>query len=142
MWEISALIVSIALAVLVIILIPTIIHLQRSMKKIGDMAENLDQHLPAIMENVEKISTDLSQLLSTGRQHVDTLGGAVNQVKSMVDNLSGAERRFRQVEKPLFQSIQTFSAVMRAAQAFMAVYHRRSGKRSDRKKRAEKTGSD
>ena len=142
MYEISALIVSIALAVLVIVLIPTIVHLQRSMKKVGDMAENLDNHLPAIMQNVEKISTDLSQLLSTGREHVDTLGGAVNQVKTMVDNLSSAETKFRQVEKPLFQSINTFTAVMRAAQAFMNVYHRRSAKKSGRKKSTAKVESD
>ena len=130
-WQVIALILVIAVIVLIAYVIPMMIQLRRSLKKVGDMAENLDRHLPNILSNVESISTDLSSILSNSKGHVDTLGVAAGQLKDMVSDISGMEKRVRnQVEKPLVQSIATVAAVARAAQAFISVYNGKSnGKR-------------
>ena len=128
-WQIIALLLVIALIVLIAYVIPMMIQLRRSLQKLGDMAENLDNHLPKIMENVENISTDLTTILASSRGHVDTIGVAANQLKDMVTDISSMEKRVRtQVEKPLVQSIATVAAVARAAQAFISVYNGRNGK--------------
>ena len=47
-WQIIALLLVVALIVLIAYVIPMMIELRRSLKKMGDMAENLDNHLPGV----------------------------------------------------------------------------------------------
>ena len=124
-WEISTLIASIAILILAAFLVPTILQLRRTAKKIEDVSGTIDKNLPDILANLREISINLSAILTAGRHQVDTLGEAVNQVKGAVDDVVGFQKRVKgHIESPLLQTVGTISAVSKAVHAFLLVFLR------------------
>ncbi|NIS38218.1 DUF948 domain-containing protein [Candidatus Saccharibacteria bacterium] len=124
-WEISVLIVSMAILILVAFLVPTIVQFRRSAQKIEEVSANLDRHLPGILANMDEIATNLSAILIASRQQVKSLSTAVEQVRGMVDDVVTIEKRIKyQIEKPLVQTLKTVSAANKAMQVFLATVTR------------------
>ncbi len=121
-WEISTLIAAIAILVLVVYLVPAINQFRRSMKRVEEVSNDLNGHLPKIMENLDHVTADLSQIMAAGRKQVSTLETAVEEVKGLVDDVVGIERKIkRQLDSPLIRTIGTVAAAAKAAQVFMNV---------------------
>jgi hypothetical protein len=122
-WEISLLIVSIAVLILVAFLVPAILQFRRSAMSLEAVTTKLDRDLPDILANLKEISINLSAMLATGRHHVESLGEAVGQVTGAVDDMVGFQKRVkRQLESPLLQSLNMVSAVAKAAHSFLTVF--------------------
>lgn len=120
--EISLLIVSVAVLVLVLFLIPTIIQLRKSAKRIEQVSTHLDQQLPAILENVSAITAALNNIVSNGQQQMETLGDAVQNAKLMVDDVVDFEKRLRsQIENPIVDTLTTVTALVKAVRAFLVI---------------------
>ncbi len=131
-WEISTLIASIALLILVAFLIPTILQVRRTIKKMEDLSEKLDRDLPDILVNVREISANLSAILQTGRYQAESLGEALDQVRGAMGDIVGFQRRVkREIESPLLRTVDLISAASRAVQTFLVVFL--SHKRAKRK---------
>ncbi len=131
-WEISTLIASIALLILVAFLIPTILQVRRTIKKMEDLSEKLDRDLPDILVNVREISANLSAILQTGRYQAESLGEAFDQVRGAMGDIVGFQRRVkREIESPLLRTVDLISAASRAVQTFLVVFL--SHKRAKRK---------
>ena len=121
-WEISALIGALAILILVAFTVPAIIQLKRSLKKVEEVTADLNGHLPNIMANLDNITTDLSKIMTAGREQVKVLETAVEDVKGLVDDVVGMERKIkRQLDSPLIRTIGTVAAAVKAAQVFMNV---------------------
>ena len=121
-WEISALIGALAILTLVAFTVPAIIQLKRSLKKVEEVTADLNGHLPNIMANLDNITTDLSKIMTAGREQVKVLETAVEDVKGLVDDVVGMERKIkRQLDSPLIRTIGTVAAAVKAAQVFMNV---------------------
>ncbi|MCK6619501.1 MAG: DUF948 domain-containing protein [Calditrichaceae bacterium] len=131
-WEISTLIASIALLILVAFLIPAILQVRRTIKKMEDLSEKLDRDLPDILVNVREISANLSAILQTGRYQAESLGEALDQVRGAMGDIVGFQRRVkREIESPLLRTVDFISAASRAVQTFLVVFL--SHKRAKRK---------
>lgn len=114
--EISVLIVSIAFLALILFLIPSIIQLRKSAKRIEEVSEQLNRQLPSILENINEITTNLNDLLTNGRQQVEKLGGAV-------DDIVDFERKIKhRVEDPLVETLTTIAAITKAVRAFLVIF--------------------
>ncbi len=119
-WQISIMIIALAVVVLVGFLIPVIIQLRRSIHTMEKVSKKLDTQLPPIMQNVNQITTNLSAIMNSGRQQVDTLGGAVQEIKGMVDDVVSVERKIkRTLDSRVVRSLVTITAGAKAAQAFI-----------------------
>lgn len=122
LWEISLLILAIGLLIVAAFLVPTIVQMRRTALKMEDVAADLDRRLPQILEHVEQISQDLAVITKSGREQVGTVGEAVEQVKEMVDDLTGLRMKLRRRDDaPVLRGLRTITAVTRAAHAFLSV---------------------
>ena len=121
-WEIGVLVIALAVVVLVGFMVPTLIQLRRSIKKIEDISVDMEKRLPGVMTNVDTITTNLSAILISGRQQAETINSAVTQLKGVVDDVVDVEKNIKhQIDTKLIRSLATFSASVKAAHAFMAV---------------------
>ncbi len=121
-WQIGVLIMSLAVVVLVGFMVPTLIQLRRSIKKIEDISVDMEKRLPGVMANVDDITTNLSAILISGRHQAETLNNAVTQLKGVVDDVVDVEKNIKhQIDTKLIRSLATFSAGVKAAHAFMTV---------------------
>ena len=121
-WEIGVLVIALAVVVLVGFMVPTLIQLRRSIKKIEDISVDMEKRLPGVMANVDDITTNLSAILISGRQQAETINSAVTQLKGVVDDVVDVEKNIKhQIDTKLIRSLATFSASVKAAHAFMAV---------------------
>ena len=121
--EISILIISIAVLALILFLIPSIIQLRRSAKRIEEVSGHLNQQLPAILENINQITSNLNTILSNGRQQAEKLGEATSNIKIMVDDIVDFEKKLmHRVEDPLIETLTTIAAITRAVRAFLTIF--------------------
>ncbi len=121
-WQISVLIIGIAVLILVAFLVPTVLQLRRSASELEKVSSNLNHRLPGILANLEEITTNLSAILNAGRQHTDTVGEAVEEIKGLVDDVVQFEKALKkQVERPIVQTLDTVTAFNRAVRIFLKV---------------------
>lgn len=121
-WQISVLIIGIAVLILVAFLVPTVLQLRRSASELEKVSSNLNRRLPGILANLEDITTNLSAILNAGRQHTDTVGEAVEEIKGLVDDVVQFEKALKkQVERPVVQTLDTITAFNRAVRIFLKV---------------------
>ncbi len=122
-WEISLLIVSIGFVILVAFLVPTIVQLRRTARRVEVISDSLNHHLPAILTNLDEITTSLTSILTSGRRQVMMLEEAAQEVKGMVDDIVQFEKDIkRRIEDPFVETFTTLAAVARAIRAFLAVF--------------------
>jgi uncharacterized protein YoxC len=120
--EISILIICLAVLVLVLFLVPTIIQLKKSAKRIEEVSGQLNQQFPTILGNITEITSNLNTILSSGRQQVESLGEATQNVKTMVNDIVQFERRIRhQVQNPIIETLTTIVAITKAIQTFLTI---------------------
>lgn len=120
--EISVLVASISVLALVLFLIPSIIQLRKSARRIEEVSGHLNQQLPEILKNVNQISSNLNFILSSGRQQAEKLGEAASSIKIMVDDIVDFETKLRhRVEDPLIETLTTITAITKAVRAFLAI---------------------
>lgn len=113
--ETSVLVVSIAVCALILFLIPSIIQLRKSARRIEEVSLQLNQRLPSILENIDEITKNLNDMMSNGRQQVEKLGHAV-------DDIVDFEKRIKyRVENPLVETLTTIAAITKAVRAFLTI---------------------
>lgn len=120
--EISLIIIGIAVLVATFVLVPALIQIKQSSKKLEKTADDLNQYLPSILENVNGITTSLNDILSNGRRQVATLEEATDNIKMMVDDIVNFERRIKeQVEEPIVDTLRRITAITKAVRTFIIV---------------------
>lgn len=121
--EISILIICLAVLILVLFLIPTIIQLKKSAKRIEEVSGQLNQQLPTILENISSITDNLNSILSTGRKQAENLGEATQNIKMMVDDIISFEKQVRiKVQDPIVETLTTIVAITKAIRAFLVIF--------------------
>jgi uncharacterized protein YoxC len=121
--EAGILIICLTVLLLVVFLIPTVIQLRRSAKEIEKVTGHLNQQLPEILENVNNITSNLNSILSSGRQQAARLGEATNNIKLMVDDIVGFEKKVKtQIEHPLLETLITLTAITKAIRTFLVIF--------------------
>ncbi len=122
LWEISLLIIAIAILFLVIIAIPTIYQFRRTAKNIELTAKTLNQNLPGILTNIDEITTSLFDTVHIVSEQTEGLKDGVNKIHDMIENIVDFERQIREeIESPLIETVSTISAIIKGSRAFIDV---------------------
>ena len=127
---------AIAVVVLVAYLVPTLIQLRKSIQKVESLTGSLEQRLPAIAENVEVITHNLSDILQKGHSQMEVINGTVQQLKSVVDDVVEVEKSIKHhVDTKLVRSLVTVSAGIKAVHTFMQVLQNGEHQSNKKKRR-------
>jgi len=122
LWEISLLIIAIAILFLVIFAIPSINQFRRTAKNIELTAKTLNQNLPGILTNIDEITTSLSDTVHSISEQTEGLKEGVNKIHDMIENIVDFERQIREeIESPLIETVSTISAIIKGSRAFIDV---------------------
>ena len=126
-WEISLLIISIGFVILIAFLVPTVVQLRRTAKRVEVISDSLNHHLPAILTNIDEITTNLTSILTSGRRQVLMLEEAAQDIKGMVEDIVHLEKDFkRRIEDPFVETLTTLAAIARAVRAFLGAFKEKS----------------
>ena len=114
MWEISLLIIAVALLLLVIFAIPTLLQLRATAKSIETSSNTFNQKIPEILENVHHLTSDVVETTSGIKGQIQNASGIVSSVQEMVNNVVDLEKSIRrEVESPLVDLVGTVNAFVK-----------------------------
>jgi len=105
-WEIALIILLLVASVFIILLIPTILELRKTLSRITTLANNLNSELPEILTNVTRIT-----------EHVNSASDKINYA---VDDLVEVEKKItREVKKPALEAAASIAAFLQGIQTFL-----------------------
>ena len=107
-WEI-ALIIFLAITIFVVILLPLVLEFRTTLKKISNLADNLNKDLPHILENINKISA-----------HTTTASEKLNN--TIGDIVEFEQKISKEIKQPVIDATATIAAVIRGLQAFVTYF--------------------
>jgi hypothetical protein len=115
--------IGILLLILVIFLVPLIIQARRTVKGMAQTLEIINRDLPAIMKNLDEISTNLNWTTATVRSEVAELSMTIKRVQGVLGLFLGAKDVLsRRMSFPLVGAMTTAMAVFKGISAFISVF--------------------
>jgi len=108
-WEMALTLLLLVLTVFVILLIPTILELRKTLSKMSKLAENLNNDLPDIMENVKQISGHATS--------------ATERLNGVVDDVADFEYKIsKELKEPAFEAIASIAGLLTGIQTFVTYF--------------------
>ncbi|OGP67295.1 MAG: hypothetical protein A2W27_07285 [Deltaproteobacteria bacterium RBG_16_44_11] len=122
--NIYLLIFCIAFSVLVIICIPILWQVWRTMKNATATLETLNKSLPSILKNLEDITTNINNTTATVNREIQTLSNFVDRFYSTTSYIFGDLRNLApQIMKgSFFPLIKNALAIIKGIRVFMNVF--------------------
>ena len=123
-WQIGFLILCVAALLGVAYLIPTLLQMRRTTQDLARTLETLNQSLPAILRNIEDISTNLRHTTASARTQIDGLALSVKRLQSVLMGIAaGGEQALPSLTRsPYLHALRQAVALGRAAREFLRVY--------------------
>ena len=120
--EISAIVVSAAILLLVLFLIPSILQMRRTAKSLEETSQSLNSRLPVILARVEEITSDVTVTSGMMRYNVRNVSQEVDRVVDLMHQGLDLGETFQEtVKHPFTESVITIAAAIRGAQTFFQV---------------------
>ncbi|MFQ5583912.1 MAG: DUF948 domain-containing protein [Calditrichia bacterium] len=121
--EISVAVVSLAVVVLIIFLIPAVIQFRRSARSLEEASNQFNQKTTPVLENLEAITANINQITASGRDQMEALSEVVSEVKMLVDDVANFQKNLQnKIEDPIIETLTTITAVTRAIRVFLVVF--------------------
>jgi uncharacterized protein YoxC len=114
---------SIAFSALVIICIPILWQIWRTMKSAKKTLETLNQSLPAILKNLEEITANINNSTATVNREIQAISNVVNRFYSATSCIFGDIRNLtpQAMKGSFFQLINNGLAIAKGIRVFMNV---------------------
>jgi uncharacterized protein YoxC len=120
LWEISLLIIAVAILLAVIFAIPAILQFRRTTKNFDLTVKTLNQNLPGILTNTDEITSGLMNTVHTISEQTDGLKEVVSKFQGMADDVVSFERQIRQeIESPILETVGTIGALVKGMRVFI-----------------------
>ncbi len=120
--EISALVASGALLLLVLFLIPTVIQIRKTAKSLDETSKTLNSSLPPIISRVEGISSNVATTTGMLRYRAENLAVEVDRIVDLVHETAELGQALQHTVKyPLRESIITLTATLKGVSTFIHV---------------------
>ena len=120
--EISALIASGALLLLVLFLIPAIIQMRKTAKSLNETTTTLNSSLPDIISRVDGITSNVATTSGMLRYRAENLAVEVDRIIDLVHESAELGKTLQQTIKyPLNESIITLTATLKGISTFIHV---------------------
>jgi ABC-type transporter Mla subunit MlaD len=107
-WEIALAFFLLICSILILYLIPTVFEFRKTLAKITDVAAALQKDLPAILQNLNNLSSHVS---SAGEK----LESAVGDIVEIEQKIS------KEIKEPVFEAAATLAGLLKGLQAFITV---------------------
>ncbi|MDP2854254.1 MAG: DUF948 domain-containing protein [Smithellaceae bacterium] len=121
--EISLLIFGVALLLLVLFCIPILLKLWRAVSDVTVTLQALNERLPAILKNMEEISTNINNSTTAINGEVQKCAAMAQRVHGVIHEVvRGIELISpRALNSPLFRKITELMAVVKGVRVFLNV---------------------
>jgi|GEM_PF-5662458 len=120
--EISALIASCALVLLVIFLIPSVIQIRRTAKTLDETSQTLNSSLPVIISRIDGITSNISSTSGMLRYRAENLSNELDRVVDLVhEGVDLGESIQNSVKYPFTESMITLAATLKGISTFFHV---------------------
>ena len=123
--EIGIFILSIAFLLLALFSIPSLLQLRKTAEAIADTLKTLNQNLPAILRNLEEMTTQLNQTTLTVHRQIDGFSYHMKRLQhtlgffaDMVQILQGTIIKF-----PFLNTFTNLTAVIKGFRVFLHVFN-------------------
>jgi ABC-type transporter Mla subunit MlaD len=111
-WEIALVIFLLVLSMLTLLLIPTVLQIRSTLSKASAMLETVNKNLPAILQDVNQITTQAAK------------AGA--QIQNAVDDIIYIERKISHYNKrPALEIAAALGALLQTIQRILSIFSRK-----------------
>ena len=108
-WEIALVIFLLVLTVLMILLIPVIINLRKTLTKISTLADNLNKELPDILADISEITYQASEV----SEKINDTVGDITDIEKKISS---------EIKEPLLEVVGTLGGFLKALQIFATYF--------------------
>lgn len=122
--EITVVILSVALLLIVVFAVPFLLQLWRSAKNAAVTLEIINQRLPSILANLEEITLNVRKTTTVVNSRVEEVSAAIQKVQGVVSLAAGVRPLFPdRLRMPLgfINKLGTIMALFRGINAFLSV---------------------
>jgi uncharacterized protein YoxC len=120
--EISICILSIAFLLFALFSIPTLLQIRRTAEEITGTLRTLNQNLPAILRNLEDMTTHLNQATLTVHHQIDGISYHLKRLQHALSFLADVVQILRgSIKLPLFNTLTNLTAGIRGIRVFLNV---------------------
>jgi uncharacterized protein YoxC len=122
--EICLIILGIAFVLLVIFCIPLLMQIWLASKNITVTLETLNQRLPAILKNLEEITTNINNSTAAVNREIQNVSNTVDRFHLVVDDIVDDIKNIAPLAGKFgfFQMIKNTMAIVKGVRAFMDVF--------------------
>jgi uncharacterized protein YoxC len=122
--EICLIILGIAFVLLVIFCIPILLQIWLTSKNITVTLEILNQRLPAILKNLEEITTNINSSTAAVNKEIQNVSNTVDRFHLVVDNIVDDIKNIAPLagKFSFFQMIKNTIAIVKGVRVFMDVF--------------------
>ena len=120
--EISVFILSIAVLLFALFSIPALLELRRTAQRVSGAVQTLNQNLPAVLRNLEVMTTHLSQATLTVHDRIDGIAFQAKKLQLTLNYFAEVGRILQSSAKsPFLGSFATLTAGVKGVRAFLSV---------------------
>ena len=120
--EISVFILSIAVLLFALFSIPTLLELRRTAQRVSGAVQTLNQNLPAVLRNLEVMTTHLSQATLTVRDQIDGIAFQARKLQLTLGYFAEVGRIVQgSAKSPILGAAATLTAGVKGVRAFLNV---------------------
>jgi uncharacterized protein YoxC len=120
--EISIFILSVAFLLFALFSIPTLLQLRRTAERVADTAQTLNQNLPAILRNLEGMTTHLNQATLTVHHQIDGIAYQAKKLQLTLGYFAEVARILQgSAKSPVIGTLATLTAGVKGVRAFLNV---------------------
>ncbi|OGR05637.1 MAG: hypothetical protein A2511_09025 [Deltaproteobacteria bacterium RIFOXYD12_FULL_50_9] len=112
--NIFVIVVSICLIVLVAALVPALIQIKRTARKVETLLDTLNQDLSPLLQSLADTSRELQTLTEKIRDKVDRTDKVIDTAKAAADTLLVTSSMLKNSVTPIFSQITGFTAGVQA----------------------------
>jgi uncharacterized protein YoxC len=121
--EISVVVLSVVILLIVALFIPFHIQIWRTAKIITITMHMLNQSLPGILKNLEEITTNINRATYTVNNQIESLTHVVGRIRGTVEIFLDLEQELRAgLISPFFRTLRSVSAVLKGTRVFLDVF--------------------
>ena len=121
--EIALVILIIILILLVIFCIPVLIQIWRTSKDLTMTLQTLNQSLPAILKNLEEITTNINSSTAALNRRIQNFSNTADRSRLMISDIIDNIQCIAPIamKLPIFQTIRSVAAVIKGIRVFIDV---------------------
>ena len=129
--DVGLMILGVAVLLLVIICIPVLVNLWRAVQNVAVTLETLNANLPAILKNLEEISTNINNSTSAVNREIQNISSTVDRFHLVMADVADSVQNVapKIAQSPALRTVKNAIAVAKGVSVFLNVLSGKEKKR-------------